>query len=104
MTIAPYSLPPTEYVVLSSSAHMPTKCWGRYRRVGVLEVERGYRPRQISEHPRKVVRIVRTWEKRFDGKTFRCAAERAYDAALDLATRLDHEALLLHLADVSAVY
>jgi hypothetical protein len=31
----------SKFIVASSAAKMPNKCWGRYRRVAVLEVEEG---------------------------------------------------------------
>lgn len=48
----------TEYVVRTSSAHMPTSCWGRYENVALLEVVRGTVPAMISARARGVVRIV----------------------------------------------
>ena len=66
------------YVVAESAACMPSSCWGRYRRVAVLEMADGApAPKMISERARGVVRVVRTWEKRADGLTERCAAARA---------------------------
>lgn len=69
---------PTHFIVQSSSAHMPQSCWGRYRRVAVLEVHAGVeRVAMISQRARGVVRVVATWEKRFAGTSERCAFQRA---------------------------
>ncbi len=48
----------SEYIVMTSSAHMPNSCWGRYRNVAVVEVDPGARPKMISERARGVRRIV----------------------------------------------
>lgn len=79
------------YVVLSSAAHKPTKCWGSYRRVAVLEVVPGAQPKMISERARGVVSIVQTWEMCSVGTTHRCAYRRAMAAAQELADRLNAE-------------
>lgn len=80
---------PTEFVVIDSAAKMPVKCWGRYRRVAVIEVERGEWPAMISRRARGVVRIVATWEKCNVGITDRCAFQRALSEAHDLARQLN---------------
>lgn len=53
----------SHYIVQSAAACMPSSCKGRYRRVAVLEVE--------------------------DGKTKRCAYERAHAAAAEMAAELN---------------
>lgn len=70
---------------------MPNSCWGRYRRVAVLEVETGTVPAMISGRARGVVRVVQTWEKRHVGTTDRCAYERAVAEAQELAAELNSE-------------
>ena len=53
------------YAVKVSAAKMPTSCWGKYIRVGVLEVEDDTTEiSMISERARGVLRVVRTWERR----------------------------------------
>lgn len=79
----------TEYVVKTAAAQMPGSCWGVYRRVAVLEVERGTVPAMISERARGVVRVVETWEKLNVGKTERCAYRVALREAEELAARLN---------------
>lgn len=90
----------TAYIVASSAACMPGSCWGVYRRVAVLEVERGedgepVSPRMISERARGVVRLVETWEALNVGKVHRrggkgrCAYSRAMVEAEELAAKLN---------------
>ena len=77
------------YIVASSSAKMPRKCWGQYRRVAVLEIEPGAKPAMISERAKGVRRVVETWERLSVGKTNRCAYRRALEEAKALADRLN---------------
>lgn len=82
----------TEYVVKVSAACMPAGCWGKYRRVAVLEVEAGSRPKMISERARGVVRIVRIWERQHVGISERCAYQRALKQAKELVQELSQSA------------
>jgi len=76
----------TEYIIMTASAHMPNSCWGIYRRVALVEVEKGVEPKMISERARGVVRIVRTWENLNVGTTDKCAYRRALaEAKTELA-------------------
>jgi len=83
------------YVVMDASAHMPRSCWGRYRRVAVVEVdpdalpEGALAPAMISERARGCVRVVETWERLNVGKTGRCAYARALAEAEALAAELN---------------
>ena len=79
------------YIVKISAARMPSRCWGRYVHVAVLEVERGIRPHEvvISERSRGVRRIVEVWRKCSVGKTARSASERALSEARALAAKLN---------------
>jgi hypothetical protein len=79
------------YIVQDAAAAMPSSCKGRYRRVAVLLVEDGYEHvSMISQHARGVIRVVQTWEKRNVGKTERCAFERAYTEAVEMAKTLNN--------------
>lgn len=82
----------TEFVVLTASAKMPSSCWGTYRRVAVMEVQRGYDPCRIDTRLRGVVRIVETWERCNVGTSDRCAYSRSVRAAHSLAARLNAQA------------
>lgn len=79
----------SHFIVASSAAKMPVKCWGRYRRVAVPEVTSAdVRPAMISERARGVVRIVATWERLHAGRPGR--GRTAYDRALrDAAAMAD---------------
>ena len=77
------------YVVMSASAQMPSSCWGTYRRVAVVEIERGAVPKMISLRARGVVRVLRTWERLNVGCTSKCAYARALAEAYDYCDRLN---------------
>ena len=80
----------SKFIIKTSAAAMPESCWGRYRRVAVLEVEDGApTPKMISTRARGVVRIVRVWEDRHVGKTSRCAYDRALAEAEEMVARLN---------------
>jgi len=82
------------YVVMTAVAKMPTSCWGRYRRVAVLELEPGFEgsPKFISERARGVARVVATWEKCNVGERKRSAYVRALAAAHALVAELSQGA------------
>ena len=81
----------TEFVVMSSCAHMPNSCWGTYRRVALVEVVAGAKPKMISDRARGVVRVVQTWERLSVGSTARCAYRRALAEAEQLHQQVDPE-------------
>ena len=83
-----------EWIVRSAAAAMPSSCWGRYRRVAVVEVAPGARPAIVSSRSRGVIAIRATWERRHVGRraSGRCAYLRAVAEACDLAERLAAEA------------
>lgn len=76
----------TEFIVMSSAAKMPSSCWGKYRRVALVEVEKGVRPKMISARAKGVIQIIQTWERLNVGTSNRCAYSVALAAANDLAT------------------
>lgn len=77
--------------MLTAAAPMPRSCWGRYRRIAVVELCDGFagRPKMISPRARGVVRIVQTWERLHVGITERGAYQRALVEARALAERLN---------------
>jgi len=86
--------PKTRFAVLDKSAHMPSSCWGRYRRVGVVEVDPSIIPDDVlppmlSTRAKGVIRIVETWERLNHGKTERCAYRVALAEAEALAADLN---------------
>lgn len=81
-----------KYIVKTASADMPASCWGKYKRVAVLELEPGVKAADvtmISERARGVRRVVRKWERLNVGKSQRCAYERAIVSACALVARLN---------------
>ena len=81
----------THFEIVDSCAKMPGSCWGRYRRVAVLEVKDGYQAKSIDARPHYVVRVVETWEKLNSGKGVRDAHTRALREAEELKVRLESE-------------
>jgi hypothetical protein len=80
----------TEYIVMTSSAKMPSSCWGRYQNVAIVEVEAGTKcPAMISERARGVVRIVHHYGPQFHGKSQNCNYYRTLLAATAEAARLN---------------
>lgn len=79
------------YIVMTSNEKMPSSCCGRYRRVAVVELEKGRttRPAMISERARGIVRIVQEWRRLNAGTTDRCAYEVALAEAEELAYDLN---------------
>ena len=89
--------PHPRFIVMDRSAAMPNSCWGRYRRVGVVELtpdaqREGRTPKILSDHSRDVVRVVEIWERRFEGRHW-----GAYQSAL-----VEAKALTEKLNDISA--
>ena len=81
----------TEFIVISSTAKMPTSCWGRYRRAALIEMEQGVVPKMISMRARGVVRIVEVREKLHVGETDRSAFGKAMIALQAKADRLNSD-------------
>ena len=67
------------YALVDSCALMPASSWGNYRRIGIVEYDKGYYPKFIREGPH--TRVVETWERLFVGVTDRCAYKIALRAA-----------------------
>lgn len=83
-----------KFIVLDKAAFMPASCWGRYRKVAVVELTdsaagEGLVPAMISERARGVRRVVRVWDKLHKGKTDRCAYRRGLVEAVALAALLN---------------
>lgn len=86
------------YVVLESSAHMPSKVRARYARIVVVQLSQeftshDYRPKMISARARGVLRIVREYPVvPRNGKTERSGYVRTRRAATELAANLNNAA------------
>jgi len=82
----------THHIIQTASAHMPHSCWGVYRRVAVLRVDKGLESvSMISTRARGCHEVVETWEALNCGKTDRCAYSRALVEAEALVTELNDE-------------
>jgi hypothetical protein len=82
----------SKFIVRMSQEHMPNKCWGRYIRVAVMEMENDAKfPEMISAHARGCIRIVAEWRKCNQGTSARCAASKAIAAAEAMAGKLTAE-------------
>lgn len=80
-----------KYVILTSQAKMPSSCWGKYGRVAILEIKEGMKaPRIITDRAKSVIRIVRTWENRFCGKTNKSAFYKALEEAQKIVNESKH--------------
>jgi hypothetical protein len=83
-TSAPVNYRPTQFIVMSRAAKMPSSCWGRYRRVGLVEVQPELfpagrsEPNMLSDRARGVVRVLTTRESLHHGGA-RSASARACD-------------------------
>ena len=80
----------THYIAKTATAQMPNSCWGRYGKVGVIEVEDGVEDvAMISDRARGVIRVVEVWDRQFWGKSNRCAFAIACREAEGLAANLN---------------
>lgn len=82
------------WVVMTSSAQMPSSCRGRYRRVALVQLCQEYtaknlRPAMISDRARGVLQ-VRDLGKHSVGRTDRCAYARALASAAAMAEQLNN--------------
>lgn len=62
--------PETEFKLVISSTSQKGR-WGKYQRIGLLEVLKGYTPSRIDIRNNSVIRVVQTWEKLHTGTTER---------------------------------
>ncbi len=68
----------THFIAQTAAARMPDSCWGKYRRVAVLEVDADrLSVSMISERATGCHRVVETWERLHVGTTERCAYQVA---------------------------
>lgn len=78
------------FIVMTSSAKMPARCKGIYRRVAVVETDGTAYPKIISERARGVVRIVTDYGPCYVGSTERCEYRKALKEARRFADHLNH--------------
>ena len=83
----------THFIVQTSSAKMPSSCWGTYRRVAVLKVNDGVtKASMISERSRDVLEVIWVADRLYVGTTERCAYQIALAEAEEMATRYNARA------------
>jgi hypothetical protein len=87
-----------EAIVMSASCTPSSRCWGKYKRVALVVVDRDVLrelgrevPTMISKNAKGVVRIVRIWKNQNVGKTVNCAYRRALVEARELAARINEQ-------------
>ncbi len=80
----------THYIVQDATAKMPASCWGKYRRIAVLEVDADLEHvSMISDRAKGCHRIIEVWDRLHVGTTDRCAFARAMREAEKLADQLN---------------
>jgi hypothetical protein len=78
-----------QWIVMTSSAHMPNSCWGRYRNVAlVLLRDGGLPPKIITDRAKGVAKLIHLGHHHV-GKTSRCAYARALTEAETRAAALN---------------
>ena len=80
------------HIVMTSTAKMPSNCWGVYKKVAVVQLTVDYainnrRPKMISNRARGVSRIIKVWNRLYFGTTPRSAYGRALIQAEELCAR-----------------
>jgi hypothetical protein len=78
----------TEFIVMTASAKMPSSVRAPYKKVAVVEVEKGVVPKMISERAKGVVRIVHLADK-LHARGVNTAYTRAVAEANELAASLN---------------
>lgn len=81
----------SKYMVMTASAQMPFTCWGKYKRVAVVELQEGFSgvPTMISNRANGVKAVIKTWERLNVGRTEKCAYQRALQKAHRLVKQLE---------------
>lgn len=76
------------FIVMTSSAKMPSRCWGNYGNVAIVETN-GARPRQINPQHKSVKRIVKIWRRLHIGKNIRSEFKKQHDEAVEVCKKLN---------------
>lgn len=79
----------TEWILKTSSAKMPSSCRGIYKKLAIMEVEKGYEPPSISLRHKQVKQIFKLWEPLFQGKTEKSEYFRYKKKAEELVAKLN---------------
>ena len=79
------------WIVMTASAHMPSTCRGKYRKVALVEVkDPADMPSRIDERDRRIVQVRHQGNHHF-GKTDRGAYQRALARANAECIKLNEE-------------
>jgi len=79
------------WIVMTASAHMPSTCRDKYRKVALIEIkDPADMPSRIDERDRRIVQVRHKGNHHF-GKTDRGAYQRAVVAAQTLCDELNKE-------------
>ena len=99
------------WIVMTSSAKMPSSCWGKYYNVALVHINqeytaKGLRPKMISDRARGVSKLstmrsaVIEMGRHHVGTTYRCAYNRAMTEAAKRAHRLNNLAPVAQAEEV----
>lgn len=85
----------SEYIVMEASAKVPSGWKWRggprgYRKIALVEVEKGVIPKMISERAKGVIRIVHVWDRLHEGATEKSAYHRCLAEARERAAELNN--------------
>ena len=82
----------THFIVKTSSARMPSNCWGKYNHVAVLEVSTHVDTvSMISDRARDCESIIAYWSNLNAGTTERCSYQKALKEAQTICNKLNKE-------------
>ena len=81
------------WIVMTSSKKMPSRCWGRYANVAIVQLNQEYaakdlKPSMISERAKGVLRMIHLGHHNV-GSTKRCAFQVALAEAEKRAAELN---------------
>lgn len=66
-----------EIIILKKAACMPaSNKYGKYGKIGVLEIEEGITPKMISDRAKGVFNVIEVWDRLHIGKTDAGAFQR----------------------------
>lgn len=69
------------FIIMNASTKIPGHRSSSYRRIGIVKIIAGERPKTMNLRDRKVLAIPYTWERLHYGTTDKCAYARAMKEA-----------------------
>jgi hypothetical protein len=86
------------FATITASANMPNTCWGKYGRVGVVELTAAGLVRLVADpdwqpqiRTTRYLRVISTWERCFWGSSDRCALALAEDDVAEMCADLERK-------------